>query len=162
MAFEIKWTAYKAAAAEALDGANLNSLATGCSAAAGEAGDTIAEIDNSGNLYQYADFFVSLASLNIASATAYVLLSLIPVGNDGSTYPYHAVDHATAANNKVPAHYSVGTIAFAVLNGAQEQVLQRVVLPPTKFRVVITNQLGVSLAASGNTVKLRCYDEQGV
>lgn len=158
---EFKWTAYKAAAAEAMDGANLNSLATGCAASAGETSDTIMEIDNTSNLYQYMDLFIGLASLNITAkgiVTAYV----IPVGADGSTYPYFAVDHSTAANNKLPVHYQAGYAEFQVLNGAQEQVIQRIVIPPTKFRVAISQALGLSFASSGNTVKYRCYNEQVV
>lgn len=155
---EVRWTAYKAAAAEAMDGENLNSLATGCAASAGETSDTITEIDNSSNLYQYMDLFIGLASLNVA-AKGFVTAYVIPVGADGSAYPYYAVDHATAGSNKLPAHYQAGYAEFQILNGAQEQVIERIVIPPTKFRVAISQALGVSFAASGNTVKYRCYDE---
>lgn len=155
------WSAYRAAAAESLDGANLNSLASLCAAAAGEASDTITEIDNSGNKDFFADFYLDLASLNITSTTGTVDLYLIPVGADESTYPHYVIDHTTTGNVKLPAEYYADSFTFNALNGAQMQVLTKVDIPPCKFRPAVYNRLGVAWAASGNTLKHRTYSELG-
>lgn len=151
-------SAYDAAAAEIIDSANLNSLASGCSAGTGEASDTIMEFDNSSAHKSHADVFINLASINITSTTAAIHLYVIPVGADGTNFPHYAVDHATAANNKIPRNYYAKSARFNVLNGAQEQVIRGVPLPPAKYRYVITNGLGLALAASGNVIKHRLYD----
>lgn len=145
-------------AADAMDSANLNSLANGCSASAGEASDTITELDNSTDLKSHADFFIDLASLNISSTTAAMHLFLVPAMSDGTSKPHFVVDHTTAGSNKIPRHYYAGTARFNVLNGAQSQAIRGIKLPPGKYWPILTNALGVALAASGNTLKHRSYN----
>ena len=154
------WGAYRAAAAEAMDGANLNSLASLCAAAAGEASDTITDIDNTSNGDYYGDFYLDLASLNI-TAVGGVDLFLIPVGSDGTTFPHYVIDHTTTGNVKLPSHYFAAQFQFNILNGAQMQVLTGIQLPKCKFRPAVYNRLGVAWAASGNTLKYRSYSDLG-
>lgn len=158
MAGELTWSGYKAAAAEALDGANLDSLADGCLAAAGEALDTITEIDNTSTKYLYADFELSLASLDITARSVCNLFIISTV--DGTDYPDYTVDHSTPANVVLAeANFFVKAIEFHAANAAQRQTARGVVLPPGKFRVAIMNKLGVAFASSSNTLKWRPYNE---
>lgn len=155
------WGGYRAAVADAMDGANLNSLAASCAAAAGEASDTITHIDNGTNRDVYADFDINLASLNI-TAIGEVALYIIPVLGDDSTFPDYTIDHSTSGNVKLPLHYYARSARFNVKNGAQSQRIVGVEIPPCKFRVAVVNQLGVAWAASGNTVQYRSYKDESV
>ena len=153
---DLLWSSYKAAAADCLDSANLNSLADDCWAATNEASDTITEIDNTTNKYMLMDVIIDLASLNIAADDAVVKIMVIPLV-DGTNTPHYVVDHSTAGSNKIPASYGVHVAKFNVLNGAQMQSIERIPIGPNKFEVLVGNALGVSFAASGNTVKYRAY-----
>lgn len=153
---DLLWSSYKAAAADCLDAANLNSLADDCWAATNEASDTITEIDNTTNKYMLMDVIIDLASLNIASDDAVVKVMIIPLV-DGTNTPHYVIDHSTAASNLIPLSYGVHVAKFNVLNGAQMQSIERIPIGPNKFEVLVGNALGVSFASSGNTVKYRAY-----
>lgn len=161
MTIDFGWGAFRAAAATAIDSANLNSLVTLCAAAAGETSDTVTEIDNSSNKDLYADFCLSLASLNI-TAIGVVELYLIPILDDDTNWPHYVIDHSTTGNVKLPQHYYAGVFQFNILNGAQAQILTRVPIPPSKVRPAVYSRLGPTWAASGNTLTYRTYKEQGI
>jgi len=65
----------------------------------------------------------------------------------------------------VTGSYYVGSIASADAVGAaaavvyKRGVLRGIVLPPSKFKIVIANELGATTPASGNDVKLYRYGE---
>jgi len=160
MSTNLLWTSYAAGSSPLLDSDNLNSLADGCWASANESGDTIiTSINNAISLFTFIDVGIVLASLNI-TAPGTVDVVLLPLNMDGSTWPYFAVDHSTAGNNKVPLHNGVYSASFQVLNGAQSQVIQRIPIGPTKYLAVVKNNTGVALASSGNQVYYRVYTAQ--
>lgn len=105
----------------------------------------------------FMDIVLSLASLAIASASAYVSVYVIPAV-DGTNYPHYT----TGATPKLPAQYFVGNILFNVLTAAQLQALTRIEIPPCPFKIVIVNNTGVAFAASGNTLAYRLSNYQGV
>lgn len=143
MAGEFGRSAYKTVAT-VMDATSLASILTGSTSGYG------AEQDNSANRYEFADVVISLGSMNVTSATAY--LELYVVGSpDGTNYP--DVGTASASPGAGNRNYLVGTVAFSVLNAAQRQILKNVPLPPSKYKVFVRNQLGVTTASTSSVVE---------
>ena len=118
----------------------LNNLANSAYSAVGTV------IDNSVNLDQYGSVEVNLASLSPA-AGAYVTVFIVQA-IDGVNYE----DAASATN---PA-FQNAVASISIPTGA---AVKRIVspwfkLPPTKVKFLLLNGAGVTLAATGNTVKL--------
>lgn len=153
MTTTLKQTDYLAAAATVISTA-ANSLANGSLIDSSEIDNTSG--GTNGNAMEI-DLDLSLASLNISSATAYVAVYLVPTV-DGTNYPHYT----TGATPKMPSHYFVGNMLFNVLNGAQRQVLTDIQIPPGKFKFAIINNTGVAFAASGNTLAWRSSNLQSV
>lgn len=141
------WSAFTASEADLITGTSLNSLASGSTVAVGSA---IAPSTSD----QRMRVTLSLASLNVASTSAFVALYIIPINTDNSTYP----TIPSGASVVVPSQYWAGNFAFYVLNAAQVQTMD-IIIPPGPFKACITNSLGVAFAASGNTIKYRTYNE---
>lgn len=124
----------------------LNSLADGSS-------PTLAnctEIANGTGLYTHGVVEISLASLNIAAATGFVSLYLVP--DFGNGYP-----EMTATTNVPPASLWISNVNFVLKNGTQLQASKPFLLPPLDFKIVPQNRLGVALAASGSMLKIRTW-----
>jgi hypothetical protein len=144
---DIKWKGYAAAAASRLT-TELNSLANNSTSALS------AEIDNTTNLYRFADFELNLASLT-PTGTPYVSVYIVPT-IDGTNYPgWDAGASPGNANN----NYWVGDIQLKAAAGTVLQALRGVLLPPGKYKVGLRNASGVTLASSGNTLDERQYTE---
>lgn len=112
------------------------------------------EIDNSVNKWTMADFILDLGSAAFGTATdARVLLYLVP-SVDGTNYPDFVVNVTTEEReNEV---YYAGSFTPNADTEAQVALTARnVKLPVAKFKVAMRNAAGVSLAASGNTLKYR-------
>lgn len=137
--------------ADTLASTELNSLAD----AAGAIG---AEIDNSSDKKLYMDVELALNSATGSGADAYAGLYLIPAP-DGTNYP--TPPGATGA--QVPPQYWVGSFLGVDQGGTARQItrsmLRKIEIPPTKFKMVLVNQLGAALPASSNTLKGWRYGE---
>lgn len=153
MATTLKNTDYLASAVTVIS-TGANSLATG-SAIDSSAIDNTNAGTTAGALF--IDVILSLASLAVASTSAYVAVYLVP-SVDGTNYAHYT----TGASPKMPQQYFVGNILFNVLTAAQMQELTRIEAPAGLFKLVIISQLGVTMAASGNTLAYRASTYQGV
>lgn len=148
---------------------NLNSLATSATA-----GWRSAAIDNTSNLYQDYEVQVKIAAVNTAPANSkafYVFASGLlddsgsdyattgaasggaPDGTEGTlTFP----DVTTLPNGLA----LVGVIPYAVQNSTMISTVMSVAAAfnghvPAKFCLAIVNHSGMTIAASGNYVKIR-------
>lgn len=147
MSGDLKWSGYKAAAANRLT-TELNSLANGSTSALS------AEVDNTTNLYKYADFEVNLASAAF-TGTPSVSLYIVP-SQDGTNYPDWDAGASPGNGNN---NYWIGDVQLKAATGTERHVLRGVLLPTGKYKVAARNNSGVSLASSGNTVSERQYND---
>ena len=128
---------------------DLNSLADG----ANFLSDALSN-DESAELYLFADFEFYIAATSARSTDARVELYLLSE-IDGSNYAYGGTSLDPAPN----AH--VGDFQYdAAGTAARYAILREVRLPPTDFKVLVINELGVAMAASGNTLKFIKYNIQ--
>lgn len=122
----------------------LNSLGSNTLSAASSA------IANQTNLDIYSDWELVLASLSPAAGafiSVYILEAI-----DGTNYP-------EATNLRLKSSQLLFTIGLDTTAAtAQRIAVRNVVIPPGTFKIVIDNQSGVSLNASGNTLKMQAYD----
>jgi hypothetical protein len=143
MAGEFKW---KADSITSLLTTELNSLANNTGSAVGT------EYDNSTNLNMYADFELNVTFGGNATADTTVDLYLIPAA-DGTNY-----DDGSATVQ--PLNHYVGSFSLRAAT-AHKVVLRNIVIPPTKFKVIVYNNgSGQAFPASGSTVKMVPYREQ--
>jgi hypothetical protein len=124
----------------------LNGLANNTASAASSA------IANQTNLDVYADVELSLASLSPISPNYCNLYILEAV--DGTNYPSAT---ATVLRNQ-PSHLWCSFLLDTTAATAQRVVVRAVMLPPGTFKLVLDNQAGAALNASGNTVKIITYN----
>lgn len=125
----------------------LNSLANAGYSAIGT------EIDNTSNLYEWFAVHVHLGSLN-PTGTPY--LTLFFASELASTY-----EDAASSTNK-GFHMQVATVSLTTGSAAKESASQPFRLGPGKYKGQLLNGSGVALAASGNTVTVYGWNEQGV
>src|ERR1035437_9115436 len=111
------------------------------------------QINNTTALDVYADVSILLASAGFPGAGACIGISLYPLNKDASTYG----DGQYGTSAAGPAAYIVGTIPLVAATQAQEGSLLGIVIPPGKFKFVLTNNGGVAFASSGNTCQYRTY-----
>lgn len=141
----IKWG--DVAAAESVLTTELNGLTTGSNKITSSAISN----DQSTELDVYADFILYLAEQGTArSANAYVPLYILPQVN--SQYPYGG-DSLDPATNLL-----VGSFLFDAAVTARYAVIRNIVLPPGDFHVLVMNETGQNLAATGNTLYMRRYN----
>ena len=101
--------------------------------------------DAAAELELYADFRLYLAEQGSArSSGANVTMWILPEV-DG-TYPYGS------ASLEPQAELIVGSFSFDAATDARYAVLRDVPLPPSDFHVVVKNNTGQALAATGNTL----------
>lgn len=124
----------------------LNSLTNNsvCAVSAAQDNDTAGTRD----LYAQAEIYIATQGTN-RGAGAYVALYLIPE-LDGTNYG--------ATTDECLDNYFVGAASLddAAL-AARYLVIDRVRLPVGDFKAALKNGTGQTLAASGNTVKVRAY-----
>lgn len=124
----------------------LNSLANGALSAVSAAQDN----DTAGlcDLYAQAEIYIAAQGTNRA-AGAYLALYLVPE-LDGTNYGN--------TTDECAENYFVGAVALddAAL-AARYLIIDQVRLPVGDYKVALRNGTGQTLAASGNTVKLRAY-----
>ena len=114
-------------------------------------------IDNSTPLDVFADFSMTLGSVAVV-APNYIGVYLHPLNQDGTTFG----DGRFASSLAGPpaSTYWVGNIVVPTGTAINYGVVRGIILPPGQFKFVIYNQLGVTMAGSGNTAKYRSYNRQ--
>lgn len=129
--------------------ASLNSLANG-SCLLGTV-----SIANQTALDKYMDVDVVLASAAFTGAGINISVHLYPLSSDASTYGDGKFGSAAAGPCAYPP---VAVIPLVAATQAQTGQVTGIVIPPGTYRLVICNNGGVALAASGNTLKYRTYN----
>lgn len=114
------------------------------------------QIDNSTALDIFADFAFVGGSITTA-APNYIGVYLYPLNSDATTYGDSRFGSSTAG--PPPSCYYAGSIIFPVGTQALTGMVRGIILPPGKFKYLIYNQAGASLAGSGaNTILHRTYN----
>jgi hypothetical protein len=133
--------------------ANFNSLASGSCVVAASA------ITNSSSLDLYADVSFVLTVGGTTTATSLLVLYILPLNQDGTTYG----DGASTGSTPPVSTYQVSSVLVAsgVTSGNTiTGTFRGVVLPAGNFKFAIASQLGVALNASAAaTVSYRTYNE---
>jgi hypothetical protein len=108
------------------------------------------EVANRTDLLQYGQFELNLASANFP-ANGYANVWII--NNVGTGYEtVTSAGLPRAADTAMPTN---------TLNGAQVLASPVILLPPNNFKVGLQSQAGVTLASSGNTLKLIRFCDSG-
>ena len=132
------------------------SAATFNSIANGNAIISDLQIDNSSALDMFADFAFVGGSITTVSPN-FLGVYLYPLNTDNTTYGDSRF--GSSAAGPPPSTYSVGSIVFPVGTQALTGMVRGIILPPAKFKFLIYNQTGASLAGSGaNTILYRTYN----
>lgn len=143
MALTQQWVAPETAATALTT--ELNSLANGSISSQSSA------IANQTDLYQYIELELVLASLT-PTGTPYCYVYLVKQ-IDGTNYE----DLTTSSS-----HALIAVLPFSTAVAAKRIVVSNILIPPCAFKLAVQNQAGPALAASGNTLKYRRYNEQAV
>lgn len=147
MATTFKWTTPENAVT--VLGTELNALANGAYSAASAAQD------NATDLYEQADFELNVTYGTNPSAGGYCGLYIV-YSLDGTNYE----DGGGAV--APPATRWVGNFPLRAVTTAQKISLPGIRLSPLKFKAVLVNSSGQAMGASGHTLLMRRYHEQGV
>jgi hypothetical protein len=94
-------------------------------------------------------------------APAYLAFYLYPLSDDASHYGDGRF--GSAAAGPPPGGYQIGTIGFAA--AASTTIwgqIMNIPIIPAKFKIVLYNQAGIALPASGNTLKYVTYNRSVV
>lgn len=107
-----------------------------------------AAIDNSSNRYLYADLELYLDTFNtavITSVTVHIIASL-----DDTNY-----EDGSAGVPPV----KLADITFQIVTGntVKRAIARGLLLPPGKFKLLLTNRTGAAFPAANNTLKYRLY-----
>lgn len=117
------------------------------------------EIDNTTNLYMFADFELVLGSAAFTGADSGIALYLIPTV-DGTNYPTWT-GNGTSDEQENDGFF-VGFVPTTGTTAAQRATLRDVDLPSGKWKLACRNRGNVTLAASGNTLKWRPHSVSSV
>lgn len=140
-----KWSA--TTSPESILTTELNSLANGATKLSAAVSN-----DDAAERNLYADFEFTIAAQGSARANdAHVQLYLLP-SIDGTNFTYG--DDSTTP----PASALVGSFILDASTSARVVHLRGVELPPEDFKLLVYNNTGQALAASGNTLKLFRYN----
>lgn len=142
---EIGW---EAGSVQTLLTTELNSLASTSASNLGSAYDN----GDPANLYLYGDFVLTVAFGSSPTLGTPVNLFLVPA-TDGTNY-------GTADSTHIPANCGKGSFHVFNQTSSQKLIIQGVVLPPTKFKVMVENGTNQAFTSSGNTVEMLPYREQ--
>lgn len=147
MANAIKWeAAWTTSGAGSCLTTELNSLANGSRSVAGT------EIDNSSGLNQYSCFEVYLASLT-PTAGGYLQLHMITA--PGGTNYSEGSDSIDPGNDCL-----IAIIPLRAATGVVRKVTGIIPVPPSKLKILLTNNSGAALASSANTVTMYVTNDE--
>lgn len=135
-----KWAAPSAQGSNIASTA-LDSLANGATSA-------FVTHDNSSNLDLYASVLIDLSSLTPATGGSITLRVFSAQSSD--------VPDASGAVGGGDAY----TVPLTTSAGAKKVVIPMVRLYPESLQLCVTNNAGVTLASSGNSLKVRPFNEQ--
>lgn len=148
---DIRQQGYAAAAANCLT-TELNSLATGSASAAGPAQGA-----DAGDAELLLDFELlmggSITPGTNPAAHLYLIQSV-----DGTNYE----DATTGASESLPPDAFVRSFIPTSGAGTKRMAIRNVPAPVGLWKAIIQNELGVSLPASGNTLRWRGHSYQSV
>lgn len=120
------------------------------------------EIDNSTNLYAYAQLDLVLGSAAFTGTDAGVEIYIVPTV-DGTNYPDWSGNATTDAPEQ--SHYFVAFLPLKAATAARRVVSASggpIELPQGKFKFGMRSRANVSLASSGNTLYWRPVTYQSV
>jgi hypothetical protein len=120
------------------------------------------EIDNTTNLYAFADLDLILGSAAFTGADAGIEVYIVPT-IDGTTYPDWSGNATTDAPEQ--DHLRVAFLPLKASTAARRAVSSSqspVRLPNGKFKFGIRSRANVTLASSGNTLYYRPHSLQSV
>lgn len=112
-------------------------------------------IDNTTALDEFCDISFSMGSITPTGAS-YLGVYFHPLNQDTTTYGDGRF--GSSAAGPPASQYFAG--AATLVNAAQVQtgMIRGVILPPNKFKMVLYNVSGVTLAGSANTIKYWTYN----
>jgi hypothetical protein len=150
---DIYLSGYKAAAASV----SFTGTQTLTSLADGEYTNLSDEIDNSSNLYAFADLELVLASAAFTGTDSVVEIYLVP-SVDGTNYPTWTGNVTTDEQENYM--FFVGSMITTGTTAAQRMTLRDVALPNGKYKWGVRNNSGVAFSASTNTLSWRPHQIQ--
>lgn len=132
----------------------LNSLAN----ATTDLGSTV--IDNQTDLNVYMDLELTLASFDLSAQTAPSVDIYIIESVDGGTDYDTATDAVSAAASYPASDKLLCSFALRLGTGAEAKtaVKSGLVIPPSKFKLLLLNRTGAAFASSGNVLAYRTYN----
>lgn len=145
-------TAFKWAAPEALTAGlstDLNSLANASFNATGAA------IDNETDLYEYLNLELVLAAQAVARSAGATVEVWATFAVDGTP------TYEDGPNTSFTPQF-LGAFPLDAATTARRLNLKNIPISPLKFKLFLRNNTGQAFAASGNTLKYRRHNEQGV
>lgn len=120
------------------------------------------EVDNTTNLYAYADLDLVLGSAAFTGTDSGVEVYIVPTV-DGTNYPDWSGNSTSDAPQQ--AHYFVAFLPLTAATAARRVVSSSqaaIELPQGKFKFGMRSRANVTLAASGNTLYYRPKAYQAV
>ncbi len=120
------------------------------------------EVDNTTNLYAFADLDLALGSAAFTGTDSGVEVYVVPTV-DGTNYPDWSGNSTSDAPQQV--HYFVAFLPLTASTAARRVVSSSqaaIELPQGKFKFGIRSRANVTLAASGNTLYYRPKAYQAV
>ena len=110
------------------------------------------EIDNSTNLYVFADLELVLGSAAFTGLDSDVEVYLIP-SVDGTNYPNWTAN-VTTDEQENDQHF-ICSVTTSGATAAQRLAVRNIAIPAGKYKYAVRNKSGVTFAGSGNTLKWR-------
>lgn len=135
-------------------GSSSSIITTGMNSLANEGNAVSSEINNSTSSYLFNDAELYLAAPGSAPSSGAVVELYIIQALDGTNY------EDGDASTDPPATNLVGVFQITASATAQRRTIRNITIPPTKFKYVLINKTGVTLAASGNILKIAPYSYQ--
>lgn len=120
------------------------------------------EIDNSTNLYAFADLELVLGSAAFTGTDSSIEVYIVPT-LDGTNYPDWTGNSTSDAPEQ--SHYYVTLLPLKAATAAKRVVSSsqaEIQLPNGKFKFGLRSRANVTLAASGNTLSYRPKSYQSV
>ena len=116
-------------------------------------------IDNSTNKYLLVDLELYLASAAFTGTASALSIYLLP-SVDGTNYPNWAGN--TTVDQQENDNYHIVTLRTSAATEAQRLVATKILVPSGLYKYGVRNQSGVTLSASGNTLKWRPHSIEDV